>query len=115
MTWLPATPLPDAPVPLWAFSLKRLAIFKADGTVDCSSHKKELDPSTSFLLCAKFPSGFRLLLADPAVGKQHIAITLHRDENGVAFCRALICQFVQHRLPEHLDDLAVLWKGGEIE
>ena len=113
MTWLPSNPLPDEPVNLCAFSLKRLAVFKSDGTVDCISAKKEIDAGTSFLLCTKFPSGIRLLIADPSVNKQHIALTLCRDDNGEAFCRALVQQFVRHRLPEQVSALEVLMGGGD--
>lgn len=113
MVWLPSSPLPEAPVNLCAFSLKKLAIFKSDGTVDCLSPKKEIDPSTSFLLCAKFSSGIRLLIADPSVGKQHLALTLCRDENGEAFCHALVRQFVQQRLPEQVATLDILFEGGD--
>ena len=98
-----------------AFSLKRLAVFKGDGTVDCISHKKAIDAGTSLLICAKFTSGIRLLIADPAVGAQHIALTLCRDENGEAFCRALVRQFVKYRLPELEGTLDIMMEGGEAE
>lgn len=113
MTWLPSTPLPEVSVPICTFSLKRLAVFSENGTVDCISPKKEIDSGTSFLLCAKFPAGIRLLIADASVGKHHIALTLYRDENGEAFCQALIRQFVQHRLPEQITALDVLMEGGD--
>ena len=115
LTWLPSSPLPETPIPVCAFSLKRLAIFKGDSSVECISQKKEIDPGTSFLLCAKFTSGIRLLIADRSVGPQHIALTLHRDENGESFCGALIRQFVKHRLPEQSDALDILLKGGDTE
>lgn len=113
--WLPSSPIPEAPVDICAVSLKRLAIFKSDKTVDCVSPKKELDPGTSFLLCTKFPSGIRLLIADQSIGKKHIALTLCRDENGENFCRALIQQFVKHRLPDQSETLDILLGGDEIE
>lgn len=112
-TWLPSTPIPEATVNICAFSLKRLAIFKSDGTVDCVSPKKELDPGTAFLLCTKFPSGIRLLIADPSTGKMHIALTLCRDENGENFCRALVQQFVKHRLPDQVETLNILLGENE--
>ena len=113
MTWLPSTPLPEVSVPVCTFSLKRLAIFSTDGTVECISPKKEIDPGTSFLLCAKFPTGICLLIADSSVGKSHIALTLCRDENGEAFCQALVRQFVQHRLPEQVSTLDIFMEGGD--
>lgn len=112
MTWIPSNPLPEKPVALCAFSLQRLAVFFDEDGVDCISGKKEIATDTSFLLCAKFPSGIRLLIADPSVGKQHITLTLCRDTDGEAFCRALVRQFVQHRLPDQMDALSVLMKGG---
>ena len=112
MIWLPSSSLPEKSVPLCMLSLKRLAIFLKDEKVDCISPKKEIDSGTSFLLCAKFSSGIRLLIADPSVGKQHLALTLCRDENGEAFCHALVRQFVQQRLPEQVATLDILFEGG---
>ena len=112
MVWLPSSALPEKPVPLCMLSLKRLAVFLEGEKVDCISPKKEIDANTSFLLCAKFSAGIRLLIADPSVGKQHIALTLCRDENGEAFCHALVRQFVQHRLPEQVATLDILFEGG---
>ena len=34
MTWIPSNPLPEESINLCAFSLKRLAVFRSDGTVD---------------------------------------------------------------------------------
>ena len=64
MTWLPSSPLPEKEVALCAFSMRRFALLKGDGTLDIASGKKVLDKSAAFLLFAKLPGKLVLIVAD---------------------------------------------------
>ena len=113
LTWLPTSPLPTSPISLCVFALKRAVVFREDGALDCLSPKKAIDSGTSFLLCAKLPNSIRLMIADPAAGKNLIVLKLLRDEDGMAFCNALVRQFAQQRAPDSSDALSCFLDGGD--
>lgn len=112
MTWFPFAPLPENAIDLCAFSIKRFALMKGEGMVDISSEKKPLDDTSAFLLCAKLPGKYLLIVADGAVCSEVLRIFPVRDHFGVLLATTVVKEFVRKVLPDQLPVLEMSLDGG---